>query len=155
MPFAWHALVSSSSIGREASEMSVSPAQNFSNPPPVPEVPTVTLTSGFSALNSSAIASVSGPTVLDPSTRMSPERLPEEVSLPSPLSSLLPQAATPIARTPEAARTSHHLLDIQLLLFRLQERGSAARCGRESLPLVAVERVSGTAPACYACVPLL
>ena len=30
--------------------MSVSPAQNFSKPPPVPEMPTVTWTSGFSAL---------------------------------------------------------------------------------------------------------
>src|SRR5215213_10572712 len=134
MPWAWQAFSSSGSIGREASEISVSPAQNFSKPPPVPEVPTVTLASGFSALNSSAIASVSGPTVLDPSTRMSPERLPEEVPSPSPLSSLLPQAATPIARTPEAARTSHHLLDIQLLLFRFQERGSAALCGFESFP---------------------
>ena len=28
--------------------MSVSPAQNFSKPPPVPEVPTVIFTSGFS-----------------------------------------------------------------------------------------------------------
>ena len=35
---------SSSLIGREALEMSVSPAQNFSKPPPVPEVPTETLT---------------------------------------------------------------------------------------------------------------
>ena len=31
------AAISSSSIGREASEMSVSPAQNFSKPPPVPD----------------------------------------------------------------------------------------------------------------------
>ena len=31
--------------------MSVSPAQNFSKPPPVPEVPTVIFTSGFSAWN--------------------------------------------------------------------------------------------------------
>ena len=38
---------SSSLIGREASEMSVSPAQNFSKPPPVPDVPTVILTSGY------------------------------------------------------------------------------------------------------------
>ena len=37
--------------------MSVSPAQNFSKPPPVPEIPTVTLTSGFSSRNSSAAAS--------------------------------------------------------------------------------------------------
>ena len=50
--------------------MSVSPAQNFSKPPPVPEVPTVTLTSGFSAWNCSATASVSGATVLEPSMRI-------------------------------------------------------------------------------------
>src|SRR5215211_1559471 len=133
MPFCWQTLVSSSSIGREASEMSVSPAQNFSKPPPVPEVPTVTLTSGFSALNSSAIASVSGPTVLDPSTRMSPER-PLGVPLsPSPSSSS-PQAATPNARTPEAARTCHHLLDIHRLLFWFQERGVAVRSAEVAFP---------------------
>src|SRR5215212_4953512 len=113
-------------MGREASEMSVSPAQNFSKPPPVPDVPTVTLTPEFSALNSSAIASVSGPTVLDPSTRMSPERSPEEPpESPSPSSSL-PQAATPTARTPEAARTSHHLLDIHRLLVFWFQDGEAA-----------------------------
>ena len=47
---------SSSSIGREASEMSVSPAQNFSKPPPVPDWPTVIWTFGCSSLNSSAAA---------------------------------------------------------------------------------------------------
>ena len=41
---------SSGLIGREASEMSVSPAQNFSNPPPVPDVPTETFTFGVLAL---------------------------------------------------------------------------------------------------------
>jgi hypothetical protein len=76
MPSFWQALTSSGSIGRDASEMSVSPAQNFSNPPPVPEMPTVILTSGFSSRNSSAAASVSGPTVLDPSTLMEPDRFP-------------------------------------------------------------------------------
>ena len=45
---------SSSLIGREASEMSVSPAQNFSKPPPVPEVPTEIWTSGFCPWNCSA-----------------------------------------------------------------------------------------------------
>ena len=55
--------------------MSVSPAQNFSKPPPVPEMPTVIFTSGFSSRNSSAAASVSGPTVLDPSIVIVPERL--------------------------------------------------------------------------------
>ena len=70
------AATSSGSIGREASEMSVSPAQNFSKPPPVPEMPTVILTSGLSSRNSSAAASLSGPTVLDPSILIEPERLP-------------------------------------------------------------------------------
>ena len=37
-----HASSSVALTGREASEMSVSPLQNFWNPPPVPELPTVT-----------------------------------------------------------------------------------------------------------------
>ena len=48
-PPASQAAISSSPIASEASLASVSPAQNFSKPPPVPEVPTVTLTSGFSS----------------------------------------------------------------------------------------------------------
>src|SRR5687768_13807858 len=64
--------------------MSVSPAQNFSKPPPVPETPTVILTSGFSSRNSSAAASVSGPTVLDPSIAIVPERFPALAVLSSP-----------------------------------------------------------------------
>ena len=49
--------------------MSVSPRQNFLKPPPVPEMPTVTLTAPFFAFwNSSATASVTGKTVLEPST---------------------------------------------------------------------------------------
>ena len=51
---------SSGLIGRDASEMSVSPAQNFSKPPPVPDSPTVILTSGFSSLKSSAAAWANG-----------------------------------------------------------------------------------------------
>ena len=43
-------------IGRDASEMSVSPAQNRSNPPPVPDVATVTFTSGASSRYSVAAA---------------------------------------------------------------------------------------------------
>ena len=54
--------------------MWVSPAQNFLKPPPVPDTPTVILTLPSVAMpNSSAIASVIGKTVLDPSTLMSPE----------------------------------------------------------------------------------
>src|SRR4029453_3246845 len=123
MPLLAQALASSASIGREASEMSVSPAQNFSKPPPVPEVPTVTLTSGFSRLNSSAIASVSGPTVLEPSTRISPERFP---LLPPSSSSSPPHAAAVSASTAEAAKTSHFLF-IESLLFRLSKGGRLHR----------------------------
>ena len=47
-------------IGREASEIAVSPAQNLLNQPPVPEIPTVTLTFGATLANSSATASVIG-----------------------------------------------------------------------------------------------
>ena len=68
MPFFLQVGTSSSgSIGREASEMSVSPAQNFSKPPPVPDSPTVTLTPGFSPWKPSAAAWANGKTVLEPS----------------------------------------------------------------------------------------
>src|SRR5687767_306441 len=61
------ASVSCGLIGREASEISVSSRQNFWNPPPVPVVPTVTLVPGLAFWNSSATASVTGATVLEPS----------------------------------------------------------------------------------------
>jgi hypothetical protein len=67
---ALQASISDSLIGRDALEMSVSPAQNFSNPPPVPEVPTVTFTPLFSAWKSSAASVSNGATVLDPSMRI-------------------------------------------------------------------------------------
>ena len=51
---------SSSSIGREAVEISVSPAQNFSKPPPVPDWPTVICTPDCSSLKSSAAACANG-----------------------------------------------------------------------------------------------
>ena len=63
---------SSSLIARDASEMSVSPAQNFSKPPPVPDWPTVTWTLGCSSLKSSPAASANGKTVEEPSIRIVP-----------------------------------------------------------------------------------
>src|SRR4029450_9542140 len=72
MPLASHACFSSSLMAREASEMSVSPLQNLVKPPPVPEVPTVTLTPDCSLLNSSVMASLMGATVEEPSTTMLP-----------------------------------------------------------------------------------
>ena len=70
-------------IGREAFERFVSPRENFLNPPPVPETPIVTFTSGCTALNSSAIASVIGNTVLEPSILI----VPDNSSVPSCFSS--------------------------------------------------------------------
>src|SRR3970282_986792 len=58
-------------MGRDASEMSVSPPQNFLNPPPVPEIPTVIRTLGCALANSSATASVMGYSVLEPSILIS------------------------------------------------------------------------------------
>ena len=57
-------------MGRDASEIAVSVRQNFLNQPPVPEVPTVTGMPAFAFWNSSAMASLMGKTVLEPSTAM-------------------------------------------------------------------------------------
>ena len=59
--------------------MSVSPAQNFSKPPPVPDSPTVIFTSGLSSLNSSPAASANGKTVEEPSIRIVPDRSADSV----------------------------------------------------------------------------
>src|SRR5512145_1502751 len=74
-PFFSQSSTSVGLIGREASEMSVSPAQNFLKPPPVPEMPMVTRTLGWDFWNSSATASVIGYTVLEPSAVIRPSRL--------------------------------------------------------------------------------
>ena len=68
IPAAAHASISRGRMGRDALEMSVSPAQNFSKPPPVPDTPTVTRASGSTRRYSSATASAIGNTVLEPST---------------------------------------------------------------------------------------
>src|SRR6185503_7597329 len=108
MPFFLQIGASSSGlIGREASEMSVSPAQNFSKPPPVPDVPTVIFTFGFSPWNASWAAWAKGATVLDPSILIVPERSPPPplllllLELP-PLSSSPPHAAAPSASAAHA-----------------------------------------------------
>ena len=68
MPAFLQSSISDLRIGREPLEMSVSPRQNFLKPPPVPEMPTVTRIWPFVAFwNSSAIASDTGKTVLEPS----------------------------------------------------------------------------------------
>ena len=71
--------------------------QNLVNPPPVPEVPTVTSTFGCSLRNSSVMASEIGATVEDPSTTILPEAGPP-LELP-PASSAPPHAAATRAST--------------------------------------------------------
>ena len=62
--------------------MSVSPRQNFWKPPPVPEMPTVTRTAALAFWNSSATASLTGKTVLDPSSVTVAAGAPDEVPPP-------------------------------------------------------------------------
>src|SRR5215211_5641673 len=90
------ACCSSGSMGREASEIWVSPAQNASKPSPVPAPPSEICMSGFSWLNASDAAWVIGSTVLEPSVEILPETLPP----PSPLALLPPH----VARTSDNAR---------------------------------------------------
>src|SRR5215207_11211564 len=102
--------------------MSVSPAQNFSKPPPVPEVPTVIFTPGFSAWKASWAACANGATVLDPSILMLPESSSPLLALALPLSSSSPQAAATRARAQQAAKVMSVFM-----------RGTLARGERESV----------------------
>src|SRR5687767_716300 len=92
--------------------MSLSPAQNFSKPPPVPDAPVVIRTPGFSSLKSSAAASANGKTVEEPSTAIEPESSPppeDPSAVPEPEvpdSSSSPQAAAPNASVLDSASAS-------------------------------------------------
>src|SRR5262245_24764407 len=66
-------VTSSALIGREASEMSVSPAQKRANPSPVPGPSTVMATSGLDSANTVAAAAEIGSTVDEPETAISPD----------------------------------------------------------------------------------
>ena len=74
-PFVWQLAASSSSIAREASVASQSPAsalQNNSKPSPVPGPSIRTEASGLSSANSSATSDEIGSTVEEPVTFTSP-----------------------------------------------------------------------------------
>ena len=81
--------------------MSVSPAQNFSKPPPVPEVPTVMRTPGLSSWKISAATVVSGPTVLEPSTRIVPLN-----DLAAPPLAVVPASSLPASEPPQAVNVA-------------------------------------------------
>ena len=102
IPASSQIVASSSLIGREAFERSVSSRQNRSKPPPVPETPTVTWTPGSWPWNFSAAAVVYGPTVLEPSASIRPERSP-----PPPLDSVVVPDASVAAAAAAAGEESH------------------------------------------------
>ena len=67
-----HLIASASRIGRDAFARSISLRQKRSKPPPVPEIPTVTLAFGLRFWKPSAAAIAYGPTVLEPSALIEP-----------------------------------------------------------------------------------
>src|SRR3990172_9136195 len=92
-------------IGRDASFRSVSPLQNFLNPPPVPEKATVTLTPGLAFWNSSATASVIGYTVLEPSIVTEPPRAADGAAVAPELGAAVEPALLHAAIASEVAAT--------------------------------------------------
>src|SRR5918996_1775881 len=76
MPLASQVAASSSSMGRDASEMSISPLQNSSKPSPVPGPSTAMSTPSFSVMNASAASEVMGSTVDEPEMLIEPETSP-------------------------------------------------------------------------------
>ena len=86
--------------------MSVSPPQNRSKPPPVPEMPTVTLTPECSLLEALAAACDQGPTVVEPSTSIGPERPPPLPARPRGRVPAAPSAGTSRRRRSRRASTA-------------------------------------------------
>ena len=108
--------------------MSVSPLQNFLNPPPVPEMPTVTFTSGCSPGRLRG-GLAQRPTVLDPSTTTGPDKAgaPAGVLLPLPGSAVPPPQADrskPAAAITTAARAPRACLMITMDPFSPRSRPS-------------------------------
>ncbi len=68
MPAFSHAAISVAEIARDALDISVSPRQNFSKPPPVPEIP-IEIFTRPEVVDSKylAVTAMSGYTVLEPS----------------------------------------------------------------------------------------
>ena len=117
MPASSNKAISSSLIGREALLMSVSPAMNFSNPPPVPDTPIVAFTSGLAIENSSATPSIIGNTVEDPSTKTVP--LPVAVVLPvsAPLSAVVPSPLPQAAKVAPIVKAIANLDNLPKFIF--------------------------------------
>ena len=137
MPFSAHVAASSSLIAREASEMSVSPAQNRANPSPVPGPSTEMFTSGSTSLNSSWTRTEIGSTVDEPEITMSPDRPPPSAGS-SAGSSAAGSSAVSSSSPPQAASTraaatapaAARFPEIFTLLSPLQGQSVVAEHGR-------------------------
>src|SRR5581483_5128495 len=113
---------------------------NWSRPPPEPIASYETVALEFWSSNLAVQASCAACWALEPAPAIVPES-PDELPLD-------PHAATPRARTPEAAETSHHFLVIESLLFRFS-KGRRLRGSPPSDPVEARHPVSGHGRACY------
>ena len=123
-------------IGREASLISVSPAQNFLKPPPVPANATGTWTPGLASWNSSATAWVIGKTVLEPSIVTVPDRAAPLAALDGALEALpLEQApAAMVASRASAARRFGVEIVTRWILLVAAHLGRAVGCGTVVVP---------------------
>jgi hypothetical protein len=99
IPLSLHFAASDCLIGRDAFDRSVSPRQKRSNPPPVPEMPTVISAPEFRRSNLSAAAVTYGPTVLEPSAEILPETPVRLVEAVAAAASASARTATVAART--------------------------------------------------------
>ena len=105
IPFSAQSAASSSLIKREAFEASVSPLQNFSKPPPVPEMLTETRTPGLTSMNNSAATSEAGPTVEEPSITIEPVSSAVVSSVVEPPEVVVVAAGSDSAAQPASTRT--------------------------------------------------
>ena len=126
--------------------MSVSPAQNFSKPPPVPEVPTVIFTFGFSPWKASWAACANGAIVLEPSFAEGHLYLAKTLLDTGDLSGAEAEARQGLAAGPKASAVAlgHYVLaDVYSRLGRPRD---AAREAATGLRLEQRARTSGGSP---------
>src|SRR5687767_5046389 len=118
--------ISSADMGRLAFEMSVSPRTNFLKPPPVPDDPTVTLIfPPVDFWNSSATASATGNTVLEPSSvTMAPSLISSRLTEVLLLISVLPGLALFFLPHPD------NIAVIRQKVAPIDNKDSTTWCGR-------------------------
>jgi hypothetical protein len=141
IPASEQASISLSLMARDASEMSVSPAQNFLNPSPVPGPSTLIPTSGCPARNASALIALIGSTVDDPEMMIDPDPASESsdaaVVSPAAVVSLSAEAAV-LSLSAEAAVLS---LSAEAAVLSLDEELQAAAIRARAVTMTASHRI--------------